>query len=174
MLSSPRTEATIVDRRRFATASTGEVMTGCTVAIHSLSQETSNPDVAVADAGHDAEADADQHQYGKCIEQPVSPPTEGEPDDQQQRGHQAKAEQLGQGQAPRVIVHPDGSAGLWLRWYGFSHRATPLGSRARHAHRQLVGSLAPLPGQPGPVFARRWGEPITAKTRVLTPAPERA
>src|SRR6185437_3321140 len=116
MLSRPRTEATIVQRRRFATASTGELITGCTVAIHSLSQGTSNPDVAVTDAGADAKADADEHEYGKCIEQPVGPPTEGEPDDQQQRGHQAEAEQPGPGQAFRLIVHPGGSAGLRGRW----------------------------------------------------------
>src|ERR1700704_1708771 len=108
MLSSPRTDATIVDRRRFATASTGEVMTGCTVAIHSLSQETANPDVRETDARRDAEADTDENHYGKCIQQAVGPPTESEPDYHQHRGHQAKAEQPGPGQALLVIVHPGG------------------------------------------------------------------
>ena len=57
---------------------------------------------------------------------------------------------------------------IWEKW-DWSGQGEEWSPSARRVARTVAGTTrAPC------LFARRWGEPITAKTRVLTPAPERA
>src|SRR4051812_25857813 len=106
MLATPRPALRMAERRRLATASTGEV--GCTVAIHSLSQETADSNDGVAARRDHADGDADHYQYRRCIQNPVSPPAEQEAEHDGACGYGSQAEQARPRETLRVVVaHPN-------------------------------------------------------------------